>query len=38
MLLTGLLLLNCSAFSLLEPKTTSPGMTPPTRGTPHLGQ
>jgi hypothetical protein len=27
-----LLPLACSAFSLIEPKTTSPGMVPPTRG------
>jgi len=32
MLLTGLLPLACSACSLIEPKTTSPGMAPPTRG------
>jgi hypothetical protein len=31
MLLTGLLLLACSACFLIEPKTTSPGMVPPTR-------
>ena len=30
MLLTGLLPLACSACSLIEPKTTSPGMVPPT--------
>jgi hypothetical protein len=32
----GCFLLACSACSLIEPKTTSPGMAPPTRGTPHL--
>jgi hypothetical protein len=32
MLLTGLLPLACSACSLIEPKTTSPEMVPPTRG------
>jgi hypothetical protein len=31
MFLTGLLPLACSACSLIEPKTTSPGMVPPTR-------
>jgi hypothetical protein len=36
MLLTGLLPLACSASSLIEPKTTSPGMAPPTMGPPHL--
>ena len=32
MFLTGLLLLACSIWSLIEPKTTSSGMVPPTRG------
>jgi hypothetical protein len=32
MLLTGLLPLACSACFLIEPKTTSPGMEPPTMG------
>jgi hypothetical protein len=32
MFLTGLLPLACSACSLIEPKTTSPVMAPPTRG------
>ena len=32
MFLTGLLPLACSACSLIEPKTTSPEMVPPTRG------
>jgi hypothetical protein len=32
MFLTGLLPLTCSACSLIEPKTTSPEMVPPTRG------
>ena len=32
MLLIGLLSLACSACFLMEPKTTSPGMAPPTRG------
>jgi hypothetical protein len=32
MFLTGLLLLACSACSLIEPKTTSPELVPPTRG------
>ena len=32
MFFTGLLPLACSAYSLIEPKTTSPGMVPPTRG------
>jgi len=32
MLLTGLLPLACSACSLIEPKTTSPGKAPPTMG------
>ena len=32
MILTGLLPLACSACSLKEPKITSPGMVPPTRG------
>jgi len=32
MLLTGLLLLACSACFLMEPKITSPGMAPPTMG------
>jgi hypothetical protein len=32
MFLTGLLALACSACSLIEPKTTSPEMAPPTRG------
>jgi hypothetical protein len=32
MFFTGLLPLACSACSLLEPKTTSPEMAPPTRG------
>ena len=32
MLFTGLLPLACSACSLIEPKTTSPGMVPPARG------
>jgi hypothetical protein len=32
MLLTGLLPLAYSACSLIEPKTTSPGMAPPTMG------
>jgi hypothetical protein len=36
MLLTGLILLLCSAFFLIEPKTTSPGIAPPTMGTPYL--
>jgi hypothetical protein len=31
---TGLLLLACSACSLIEPKTTSPEMVPPTRAFP----
>ena len=35
MLLTGLLPLACSACSLIEPKTISPEMAPPTRGPPH---
>jgi hypothetical protein len=34
MLLTGLLSLPCSACFLIEPKTTSPGMVPPTRDLP----
>jgi hypothetical protein len=34
MLLTGLFPLACSACSLIEPKTTSPEMAPPTRGPP----
>ena len=34
MFITGLLPLACSACSLIEPKTTSPGITPPTRGPP----
>jgi hypothetical protein len=33
---TGLLPLACSADSLIEPKTTSPGMAPPTSGPPTL--
>ena len=36
MFFTGLLSLACSACFLIEPKTTSPGMAPPTRGSPHL--
>jgi hypothetical protein len=32
MFLTGLLPMACSACSLIEPKTTSPEMVPPTRG------
>jgi hypothetical protein len=36
MLLTGLFPLACSACSLIEPKTTSSGMTPPTIGPPSL--
>ena len=36
MLLTGLLPLASSACSLIEPKSTSPGMAPPTRGPPPL--
>jgi hypothetical protein len=36
MLLTGLLPLACSACFLIEPKTTSPGMAPPTRDPPPL--
>jgi hypothetical protein len=32
MFITGLLPLACSAFSLIETKTTSPEMVPPTRG------
>jgi hypothetical protein len=32
MFFTGLLPLACSACSLIEPKTTSPEMVPPTRG------
>jgi hypothetical protein len=36
MLLTGLLPLACSACFLIEPKTTSPGMVPPTMGPPLL--
>jgi len=32
MLLTGLLPLACSAYFLIEPRTTSPGMAPPTMG------
>jgi hypothetical protein len=36
MFLTGLLHLACSACSLIEPKTTSPEMAPPTRGPPLL--
>jgi hypothetical protein len=36
MLLTGLLPLACSACFLIEPKTTSPGMAPPTMGLPGL--
>ena len=36
MFLTGLLALACSACFLIEPKTTSPEMVPPTRGPPHL--
>jgi hypothetical protein len=31
-LLAFLLLLDCSACSIIEPKTTSPEMVPPTRG------
>jgi hypothetical protein len=34
MLLTGLLPLACSTCLLIEPKTTIPGMVPPTRGPP----
>jgi hypothetical protein len=34
MLLTGLLPLACSAWFLIDPKTTSPGMAPPTMGPP----
>jgi hypothetical protein len=34
MFFAGLLLLACSACSLIEPKTTSPEMVPPTRGPP----
>jgi hypothetical protein len=37
MFFTGLLPLACSACSLIEPKTTSPEMAPPTRGTSSLG-
>ena len=33
-LLTGLLPLDCSACSLIEPKTTSPEVVPPTRAFP----
>jgi hypothetical protein len=36
MLLTGLLPLACSSWSLIEPKTTSPVMTPSTMGPPTL--
>jgi hypothetical protein len=36
MCLTGLLPLACSACSLIEPKTTSPEMAPPTMGPPCL--
>jgi hypothetical protein len=36
MFLTGLLPLACSDFLLIEPKTTSPGMVPPTRDPPTL--
>jgi hypothetical protein len=36
MLLTGVLPLACSACFLIEPRTTSPGMTPPTMGPPLL--
>jgi hypothetical protein len=36
MFFTGLLPLACSACSLIEPKTTSPEMVPPTRGLPPL--
>jgi hypothetical protein len=36
MLLTGLLPLACSACFLIEPKTLSPEMAPPTRGPPCL--
>jgi hypothetical protein len=36
MFLTGLLHLDCSACSLIEPKTTSPEMVPPTRAPPSL--
>ena len=36
MLLTGLLPLACSVCFLIEPKTTSPGMAPPTMGPPPL--
>jgi hypothetical protein len=36
MLLTGLLPLACSACFLIEPRTTSPGMAPPTTGSPTL--
>jgi hypothetical protein len=36
MLLTGLLPLACSACFLTEPRTTSPGMAPPTVGPPTL--
>jgi hypothetical protein len=36
MLLTGLLSLACSTCFLIEPRTTSLEMTPPTRGSPTL--
>jgi hypothetical protein len=36
MFFTGLLPLAYSACSLIEPKTTSPGMAPPTMSPPHL--